>query len=122
MRRICKGRQRACIAAACAAFVQPLLAADGIWINSASDSDWSIPANWAGGTVADGVDAVANFATLDLAGPLVVNLDSPRTVGTLLFQEVGTGVWTLSGGGSLTLARIAGTPVIDVSNAGGTTT
>lgn len=51
-----------------AAFSPPLLAqTNGTWTNATSNSAWSTPSNWSGGLVADGVDAIADFSTLDIA-------------------------------------------------------
>jgi fibronectin-binding autotransporter adhesin len=78
---------------------------NGTWIATAG-GDWDVPGSWAGGTIADGVGATANFNTLDINGPVPATLSTPRTVGTLNFGDTAIatpGGWTLSGA-DLTLA------------------
>lgn len=97
----------------------PLVAADGVWTNTAGGS-WPTTTNWLAGTVADGTDAIADFSTLDIAANATVTLDGARTVGTLVFGDATTASndWTLNtgSGGPLTLAVTAGTPTINVVN------
>ncbi len=49
-------------------------ATDGTWISLAGGT-WSTVGNWAGSTVADGTNAIANFSTLNLTANAVVNND-----------------------------------------------
>jgi autotransporter-associated beta strand protein len=96
-------------------------AADGTWISTKSMQNWSAATNWLGGTIANGVDAVADFSTL-ATGTQVV-LDSPRTVGTLKFGATFPSEWTILNGDSdnpLTMAVSSGTPLIEVDNGIGT--
>jgi len=61
-------------------------AADGTWIQSL-DGSWSSPANWSQGAVADGSGSTADFATLDIARDVQVELESSHTVGRLTFAD-----------------------------------
>jgi autotransporter-associated beta strand protein len=106
-----------------AAFSTPLLAqTNGTWINATSNSAWSTTSNWSGGLVADGVDAIADFSTLDIAANRTVNLGASRSIGTLIFGDATTASnnWALANGTggpwTLTLATSSGAPVIQVVN------
>jgi fibronectin-binding autotransporter adhesin len=93
-------------------------AADGVWTNDAS-STWSTVGNWLNGNVADGVDAIADFSTIDITANRTVTLNSSRSIGTLKFGDTTPShTWTVSpsGGSVLTLAVTAGTPTIQVVN------
>jgi fibronectin-binding autotransporter adhesin len=105
------------------AFASSLFAqTNGAWINSTSNSAWSNSANWSGGIVADGADAIADFSTLDIAANRTVNLGASRSIGTLIFGDAITpsNNWTLANGTggpwTLTLATSSGSPVIQVVN------
>jgi len=90
-------------------------AASGTWITASGTSDWSVAGNWAGGTIADGIDATANFSSLNITTNTGVVLDSSRTVGGLTFGDQTAGSsWTLSnsGGSVLTLAVTSGAPTV----------
>jgi fibronectin-binding autotransporter adhesin len=106
-----------------AAFSTPLLAqTNGTWTNATSNSAWSTTLNWSGGLVADGVDAIADFSTLDIAANRTVNLGASRSIGTLIFGDATTpsNNWALANGSggpwTLTLATSSGAPVIQVVN------
>jgi autotransporter-associated beta strand protein len=106
-----------------AAFSTPLLAqTNGTWTNATSNSTWSTTTNWSGGLVADGVDAIADFSTLDIAANRTVNLGASRSIGTMIFGDATTASnnWALANGTSgpwtLTLATSSGAPVIQVVN------
>jgi fibronectin-binding autotransporter adhesin len=74
----------------------------GTWTNTVSGGVWSNPANWSGGTVADGSANTADFSTLDLTANNTVHLDSSRTIGTILFGDTATATaatWNLSNNG-----------------------
>jgi fibronectin-binding autotransporter adhesin len=82
-----------------------LYAQSGTW-TSTVDGLWSAPGNWAGGTVANGANNTANFNTLDISDqtatttfPAVgVELDTPRTIGHLIFGDTNAatpGAWDL---------------------------
>ncbi len=93
----------------------------GTWISSAG-GNWSATNNWAGGVVADGIGATADFSQLDGSG--TVTVDASHNIGNLLFGDL-TGVnadnWTLnpSGGSVFNLAVSSGTPTITVNNNSG---
>lgn len=96
-------------------------AGSGVWINAAGGS-WTNAANWDGGQIAGGVDAAADFSTLNLSAGLTVSLDGGRTNGTLVFADLNPSAkhnWTLGtgSGGPLTLAVSSGTPNIAVKAA-----
>jgi autotransporter-associated beta strand protein len=105
------------------AFSTPLMAqTNGTWTNATSNSAWSTTTNWSGGLVADGVDAIADFSTLDIAANRTVNLGASRSIGTLIFGDATTASnnWALANGSggpwTLTLATSSGAPVIQVVN------
>jgi autotransporter-associated beta strand protein len=105
------------------AFSTPLLAqTNGTWTNATSNSAWSTTTNWSGGLVADGVDAIADFSTLDIAANRTVNLGASRSIGTMIFGDATTASnnWALANGSggpwTLTLATSSGAPVIQVVN------
>jgi autotransporter-associated beta strand protein len=96
-------------------------AGSGVWTNLNGGS-WTNANNWSGGLVAGGVDAVADFSTLNLSLAPTVTLDGARTNGTLIFDDTNPTIdhnWTLStgSGGPLTLATSSGTPGIAVKSA-----
>lgn len=98
-------------------------AADGTWTKDGS-SDWSITTNWLDGIVADGADSTADFSTIDITASRTVQLDSPRTLGNLVFGDsntAGFASWTLGNDGNpsniLTMAVNAGSPTITVNTA-----
>lgn len=94
----------------------------GTWINATSNSAWTNAANWSENIIADGVDAIADFSTLDIAANRTVSLGASRSIGTLIFGDVTTpsNTWTLANGSggpwTLTLATSSGAPVIQVIN------
>lgn len=101
----------------------PLVAqTNGTWINVSSNSAWSTSTNWSGGSIADSVDAIADFSTLDIAANRTVNLGASRSIGTLIFGDATTpsNTWALANGAggpwTLTLATSSGAPVIQVVN------
>src|SRR5262245_25651049 len=73
---------------------QVAVAQSGTWTDADGDGNWSDPANWTGGTIADGSGNTANF-TID-ANPAVVNtnfpgfyrnainVDTARTIGNMV--------------------------------------
>ena len=103
-------------------FAGTLHATNGTWTNSATNSTWGTTTNWSSGTVAGGIDAVADFSTLDLTAARTVSLGANFTVGSLLFSDTNTTTafnWTLAAGtpaGVLTLATSTGVPTINIIN------
>lgn len=85
------------------------------WTN-ASGGSWQTSGNWTGGNYTNGIDACANFSTLDLTGDATVTLDGNVTVGSLVFGDTTpSNNWLLSGG-TLTLRTSSGAPNITVNN------
>ncbi|MDW8309461.1 MAG: autotransporter-associated beta strand repeat-containing protein [Verrucomicrobiales bacterium] len=96
----------------------PGRAADGTWAVNASGT-WSTAANWLGGVIADGVDAIADFGTINITASRTVTLDTSRSIGTLIFGDTTpSDNWALaaSGGSILTLQVTSGTPTVQVNN------
>jgi len=88
------------------------------WTNLVSGNasgSWENSANWSNG-IPNGVDALADFSTLNITVNSTVNNDAPHTVGRLLFgDKTPSNDWTLTNS-TLTLATSMGVPSIDVSN------
>jgi fibronectin-binding autotransporter adhesin len=81
--------------------------------NNLAGGDFNDPLNWTGG-VPNAPGAVADFSTLDLNGDVSVALDTPTTVGQILFGDtnLGTGgTWELR-------TNITPIPVITLNNNG----
>ena len=88
----------------------------GIWTNVAGGA-WPIPANWNVGAVANGNGVTADFSTLTLTSNTIVTVNSPETVGALLFKDQGNAfAWQLVGVAPLTLSAGANMPGIAVNN------
>ena len=90
--------------------------ASGAWIVDAS-GDWNTPANWSGGIIATGADMTATFA-IDATADRYVNNNSPRTLGSLVFNDAVTGsagAWFITNS-PITLQISNGAPTISVSN------
>jgi autotransporter-associated beta strand protein len=112
----------ACLTATLAVAALDTRGADGVWTNLNGGS-WPTAANWLGGTVPGGAGDTADFSQGTLTAATAVTLDGGRTVGNLLFGDVGnTYGWLLTTGssGPLTLAVGSGSPLITVN--GQTTT
>jgi len=98
-------------------------AANGTWTSNA-DANWNAAttAPWAGGIVADGADATADFSTIDITAARTVTMTEDRTIGNLKFDDTGTSGdsnWTLLRSGAtptLTLQTSSGSPTITVTN------
>src|SRR6266480_5979633 len=110
------------IAAAGAAFatIHPAMAANGTW-GFLGSGLWSAASNWASVNVADGASSIADFSKLNITADTTVSLDSPRSIGQLLFADTTqSSNWTLDNGGNaaniLTLNNGAGQPVITIGN------
>ncbi len=93
------------------------------WTNTASGGNWSDPANWDGGIVADGVGAVPIFGNFDLTTDNTVILDTPRTISGITFGDTApasTASWTLASPAdhALTLDTLSGVPTLTVNALG----
>jgi rhamnogalacturonan endolyase len=100
------------------------LPGSGVWISDTSGEAWSTAADWQDGIVANGVSATADFSAQNVDGPVLVQLDSPRTLGRVVFGDIDfttPALWTLSNNGStanvLTLATSVGSPALEVDAA-----
>ncbi len=99
-------------------------ASDGVWTNAVGGV-WTNADNWTDGTLADGVGAAADFATLRLLRNLEVRDPAARTLGRLVFDDWGGAFsWSVNGwdasgnatGEPLTLSWPSARPEIIVSN------
>jgi autotransporter-associated beta strand protein len=88
----------------------------GVWTANAS-GNWSDTNRWSNGQVANGTGWLADFSQANLAGNLLVTLDTPVTIGALRFADP-TGSFSCSLGGTsvLTLCTVAGLPCFDVAD------
>ncbi|MFN2623979.1 MAG: PEP-CTERM sorting domain-containing protein [Chthoniobacterales bacterium] len=83
---------------------------DGIWALNSS-GNWSTSTNWAGGSVADGAGATADFSQFDLTNNIVVTLDSSRTIGSLYIGDSnGTNTYDIAPQSGSTLTFDSGNP------------
>ena len=91
-------------------------AASGTWLGNTGN--WSDPAVWSGGTIADGVDSTAFFTGVDIPTDQTITLNTARTIGNITFTDAITASnnLTISGANTLTLDVTAGSPVINVTN------
>ena len=99
-------------------FPQSFTTAGGVWEADASTA-WSDTSEWQGGTIADGVDNMADFSTIGLTAERIVTLDTSRTVGALKFSDVNNSYdWTIAGANSLALSTLNTnrSPSIEVDN------
>ncbi|MCX6877007.1 MAG: autotransporter-associated beta strand repeat-containing protein [Verrucomicrobia bacterium] len=92
------------------------------WLRDGSGL-WSTTTNWDGGRVANGTGVTADFNSIDITADRAVSLDSPRTIGKLIFGDTAPASaagWILSNNGApvniLTLA--GGAPTITVNALG----
>jgi autotransporter-associated beta strand protein len=86
------------------------------WTNSLSDS-WANSNNWLNTVIGSGSGVTADLSELTMNGNITVTLDTPQTIGSLLFADRGnTYGWTLSTGAGGTLTLNAGTNSPIVSN------
>jgi fibronectin-binding autotransporter adhesin len=95
-----------------------LTAADGTWTNTAGGTlAWTNITNWSGSIAPDGIDAVANFATINILSNTTVTLAGTNpTVGTLLFADTsGSQTWGINNTGTINLSVTSGTPIISNS-------
>ncbi len=95
---------------------------DGGWTNDASGL-WSATNNWSNGITANGSGFIADFSQVNLTADRTVTLDTPRTIGRMIFGATSgsTNNWSLdSSGGSLLsldsgVAGGSGVPVVAVN-------
>jgi autotransporter-associated beta strand protein len=74
----------------------PVVVGNGVWIANA-DGNWSEPARWSGGVVANGQSFQADFSTINITANRTVTLDSPRSIGSLRFGDTsGSQTWTVA--------------------------
>src|SRR4051794_37092437 len=64
-------------------YADSIRAASGTWIADAA-GNWSDTTKWASGVIADGVDALADFSTIDLTAARNVTINTTsRTLGSI---------------------------------------
>ena len=92
---------------------------DGTWITD-GNGNWSDPANWQDGTVADGPGKTAFFTKNITTATRVVTVDTARTIGNITFTDSTTpsNDLTISGANILTLDVATGMPEINVTQTG----
>ena len=93
-------------------------AVSGTW--NGISGNWSAPATWSGGTVADGTDSTANFTGVNIIADQTITLDTARTIGNITYTDATTAShnMNISGANILTLDVTAGTPTINVTQSG----
>jgi autotransporter-associated beta strand protein/YVTN family beta-propeller protein len=98
--------------------VQMVRGANGTWINPSGGS-WINAPNWSGSVIADGAGNSADFAHVNLPAFATVNLDGPRTIGSLAFDDLNSTKhnWILGPGNAGLLTLSATTPTITVNSA-----
>lgn len=98
-RQILQSRTLRLVLAALAAWMPGQASAvDGTWRNATTNSTWNTPGNWES-AIAGGVDAIANFNTLNIEANRTVNLGAEVTVGKLIFGDTtASNNWVVSNG------------------------
>ncbi|MGA3181269.1 MAG: choice-of-anchor tandem repeat GloVer-containing protein [Verrucomicrobiota bacterium] len=80
------------------------LLTNGTWTGAAGDGLWSDSGNWLNGQVATGSAYTAYFNAVDITSdPTVVHLNSPQTIGSLVFGDLNTNTaagWLLDNNGN----------------------
>ena len=97
----------------------PAYAVSGTW--NGISGNWSDPATWSGGTIADGANFTANFTGVNIIASPTITLDTARTIGNITFTDATTSSNDLiiSGANILTLDRTDATkPTINVTQTG----
>ena len=94
------------------------------WQNT-SGGLWSVASNWQNSAVADGPGLGADFSELDLTTDTTVQLDSPHTLGSLVFSDADTstpGNWIVGNNGSslntLTITGLTSTITVNAMGTG----
>jgi autotransporter-associated beta strand protein len=95
---------------------------DGTWISTSSGL-WDGAGNWQLSSIASGSGKTANFGTLDITADVTVSLDSPRTIGSMIFGDTALGTpanWFLdnNGDGENILTLDGASPTITVNAMG----
>jgi autotransporter-associated beta strand protein len=88
------------------------------WTNTSGGS-WQTGGNWTGCNFNNGIDAVADFSTLNLTADATVTLDGNVTAGSVVLGDTTpSNNWILNTGtgGALTLRTRFGSPVVTVNN------
>lgn len=98
-------------------------AANGTWSGSGSPLAWDDAVNWSGAVIADGAGFTADFGAADISLYTVVNLNSSRTIGNLIFGDSNLatpGSWNIGNNGvSANVLTLSGTaPTITVPDLG----
>jgi len=96
---------------------------NGTWNTTTTNQTWSTAANWLSTSIANGASLTAGFNALDITADTTARLDSPRTIGNLIFGDSTTstaGGWVLDNNGtSANILTLAGsTPSINVGTLG----
>lgn len=122
MRPLSTLRLRLPLLAFCGALVplsaSHVAAVDGTWINTAGGTlTWTNTGNWSGGTRPDGINAIADFSTVNIANNTTVSLTGTNPiVGTMLFNDTSGGqTWGINNTGTLNLSVTSGSPIISNS-------
>ncbi len=91
------------------------------WSNALSGGNWNDSINWSGSVPASGEGNTADFSTLDITADNTVNLDTPVTIGNIIFGDTNAVTtpagWVLSGN-TLTLAGTTPTITVNVLGTG----
>lgn len=97
------------------------MADNGTWTSTA-DGLWSEPTNWAPGPIADGSGFGADFSTIDPTVNILVSLDSPRTLSSLVFGDTDTATpagWLVNNNAdSLNILTLDGSATVTVNALG----
>src|SRR5712675_314536 len=85
-RSLTRGYRRIALLAGCCLAVtlsmgRAMAGTNGVWTRTTQNGLWSTIGNWAGNTVADGQDGLADLSTLNLTIDEVVHLNTTRTIG-----------------------------------------
>jgi autotransporter-associated beta strand protein len=93
----------------------PVTQGNGTWASD-SDGNWSDTTKWSANFRANGEGRTAFFSTLNISSDRSVQLDSDRTIGSMVFGDSsGAQSWNLSSPGNQTLTLAASAPGIAVN-------
>ncbi len=96
----------------CICAISANAAQDGSWALT-TGGDYSTPANWVDGNIADGSTSVANF-TNGITAISTINFQTNQTLGNINFSGESDQWWFKGLGNTLTLDNGGATPIIDV--------